>query len=204
MRMRACHERCSAVRPASQRVWRWLLRQHDLELAAQRRPSATQWCVAAFGKSDVAAKKRTERLRPSSLSCHSARCVLLAILMLLYSPVKARSQRPRDRVSLRDTHMLKIAGESIDTSTVPSVLHEPDPRRAAMSNVTFGQYYVQLKPNADQHELREVCSLLRFKCVRTLCNFDSEFTCVADIGWDTKDLHSQQCLPRLDFEGCRA
>jgi hypothetical protein len=54
-----------------------------------------------------------------------------------------------------NTREIRVAGETIDTSSAPSVL-ELSTRRGAMDNVTFAQYYVQLKPNADQRELHQV------------------------------------------------
>jgi hypothetical protein len=161
----ACHVGYNAVQSGSRRTaWRWSVHQGDEARADRGEQLGTCRLAATFGVPDVAVASRTVHSRPSSSSRPLMILVFLATLMLLQSPARARIQQQRDWPSLGDDRVLKIAGESIDTVTSPSVLHETDPRRGAMSNTSFAQYYVQFKPNADQRALHQVCFL---ECVQS-------------------------------------
>ena len=158
---RVCY---NTVQSGSRRTaWRWSVHQGDEARADRGEQPATVRLAATFP--DVALSSRTMHSRSSSSSRPLMILIFLATLMLLQSPARARIQQQRDWPSLGDDTVLKIAGESIDTVTSPSVLHETDPRRGAMSNTSFAQYYVQFKPNADQRALHQVCFL---ECVQSI------------------------------------
>ena len=51
-----------------------------------------------------------------------------------------------------NSNLLLVAGETIDTTSAPSLLHQGT-RRETYFNATFAQYYVQLKNDADVSKL---------------------------------------------------
>ncbi len=114
--------------------------------------------AAACGEGEPASRRamRSRSCRMGRLARTPAVFGLMATLVLLQCPARARVPQQRDWPSLGGSTLIEIAGETIDTSTAPSVHHEASPRRGAMSNGTFAQYYVQIKPNADQRALRTV------------------------------------------------
>ena len=54
-----------------------------------------------------------------------------------------------------NSNLLLVAGETIDTTSAPSLLQQGT-RRESYFNATFAQYYVQLKNDADVSKLHEV------------------------------------------------
>ena len=64
-----------------------------------------------------------------------------------------------------NSRLLKVAGETIDTTMAASVLHgQANGRRGAFENASFAQYYVQLRPGVDPQEFHRVSFPSRTMC----------------------------------------
>jgi len=120
--------------------------------AAQRRDTAHE------RKAPEKPHNYSSRSKACGAPCSSPFAIGIFVLVLLCLASNAGA-RNKHWPYLGNSRLLMVAGETLDTTTAPSVLHErTGGRRGEIDNATYAQYYVQMKPDADQQDLHRVSS----------------------------------------------
>ena len=100
-----------------------------------------------------------------ALAVRSPTAFFLAIAALLLCNTGQAGAKNPDWPYVGNSRLLKVAGETIDTTMAASVLHgRANGRRGEFENASFAQYYVQLRPGVDPQEFHRVSFPSRTMC----------------------------------------